>query len=365
MSLLRRLVCVAAIFSLAVASLQKLPACCPIGHVGEAVVNADQSVVILWDAAKKTQHFIRRASFQSQSADFGFLIPSPTRPELAESGNEVFPFLQKLTEPEVRHVKAQAHGGGCGCGMPPPEAGLTADAKVEVLEQKLVAGFHAAVLSASSADDLVNWLQEHEYEFSPAVKDWAQPYVEQGWMITALKVAKDTEAPAQTKVDASALRMSFETERPLFPYREPASEVAAETLGARHRLLRIYFLSDGKYFGKISPIYRWTGDAVWAGELAAADRARILEHLGLAAETGPEKFWLTEFEDHWEYKLAPADLYFTKSQEQTPLRRPPTIIYDYAKTELPIDLTTSLFAIVLIAGAPVRRAWRNRRQPPA
>src|SRR6266850_284980 len=63
-----------------------LPACCPVPPSGKPVVNADQTVVILWDAATKTEHFIRQASFKSEADDFGFLVPSPTRPELDESG---------------------------------------------------------------------------------------------------------------------------------------------------------------------------------------------------------------------------------------------------------------------------------------
>src|SRR5437660_2921441 len=79
-------------------------ACCPAPPPGKPVVNADQTVIILWDAATRTQHFIRRASFQSEADDFGFIVPSPSQPELEESGNDAFPYLLKLTEPEVRRV---------------------------------------------------------------------------------------------------------------------------------------------------------------------------------------------------------------------------------------------------------------------
>src|SRR5262245_48721442 len=75
-------------------------ACCPAPPRGKPVVNADQTVIILWDAATKTQHFIRKASFKSDADDFGFLVPTPSQPELEESGNEAFPYLLKVTEPE-------------------------------------------------------------------------------------------------------------------------------------------------------------------------------------------------------------------------------------------------------------------------
>src|SRR5437016_6045947 len=87
------------VFSLMPAS--PTPACCPAPPSGKPVVNADQTVIILWDAANRTQHFIRKASFQSEADDFGFIVPSPSEPELEESGNEAFPYLLKLTEPAV------------------------------------------------------------------------------------------------------------------------------------------------------------------------------------------------------------------------------------------------------------------------
>lgn len=58
-------------------------ACCPAGPRGKPVVNADQTVIMIWDAAAKTQHFIRRASFKTELDDFGFIVPSPTQPESA------------------------------------------------------------------------------------------------------------------------------------------------------------------------------------------------------------------------------------------------------------------------------------------
>src|SRR5258708_3958759 len=80
------------------------PACCAVSRSGQLVVNADQTVILIWDAASQTEHFIRKASFKSDGEDFGFLVPSPKQPELEESGNQAFPFLQKLTEPEVQKV---------------------------------------------------------------------------------------------------------------------------------------------------------------------------------------------------------------------------------------------------------------------
>ena len=57
-----------------------MPACCPAPPSGKPVVNADQTVIILWDAARKTEHFIRKASFKSDADNFGFLVTKLNRP---------------------------------------------------------------------------------------------------------------------------------------------------------------------------------------------------------------------------------------------------------------------------------------------
>src|SRR5262245_33709253 len=145
---------------------QPIEACCPAPRSGQPVVNADQTIVILWDAANQTEHFIRRASFKSDGDDFGFLIPSPSKPALAESGNDAFPYLQKITEPEVVEQKRPAGGSGCGCGafkMAAPMAQVADKAEVRVLEEKMVAGFNAKVLEADTTDVLVQWLKENGY----------------------------------------------------------------------------------------------------------------------------------------------------------------------------------------------------------
>jgi hypothetical protein len=335
------------------------PACCPAPRSGKAVVNADQTVIILWDAVTKVQHFIRKASFKSEADDFGFLIPTPAQPELNESGNEAFPYLQKLTEPEKQQVPRPSGGMGCGCSKKEEAKSGLAPPTVRVLEEKEVAGFKAVVLEARSANALVGWLKDHGYAFSPQVEAWAKPYIAGGWKITALKVARDAEGRQTKSVSAAALRMSFKTDRPLFPYREPDSKSAAETLGARSRLLRVYFLADARYQGELTKEAAWTGKVAWAGKLSAADRKKTLELLQLPETTGPTEWWLTEFEDPWPYQAAPADVYFARSPTQQTVKREPII--EYVSSPLPTDLMS--YALVAVVVVPLLLRRVRRRSP--
>lgn len=330
------------------------PACCPAPPRGKPVVNADQTVILLWDPASKTQHFIRQASFRSDADDFGFLVPTPNQPELSESGNTAFPYLQKLTGPEKKKVPRPSGGMSCGCAATKSPAGRAAPQPVRVLQEKLVAGFHAVVLEADSADVLVKWLKDNGYAFSSEVQAWAKPYVEAGWKITALKIAKAKGEAEKKSVDASALRMTFKTDRPLFPYREPNPESAAKVLEAKKRLLRIYFLADARYQGELTKETPWTGQVAWAGKLSATDRAKILALLKLPENTGPAEWWLTEFEDDWPYRAAPADVVFSRGRDQNPVRRPPLI--EYVTTTWPADAMVYALAIALVVPLLLRRS---------
>jgi hypothetical protein len=329
------------------------PACCPVPPRGKAVVNADQTVVIVWDAASKTQHFIRQASFKSDADDFGFLVPTPTQPDLEESGNEAFPFLAKVTEPAKQRMPRPPHCSFC-CGEEPATKSV---ATVRVLADKLVAGLQAVVLETKSSDALVHWLKEHGYAFSPEVEAWAKPYVEAGWKITALRVAKGKELGDQ-RIAASALRMSFRTERPLFPYREPDPRKSAQTLAAQHRLLRIYFLAEARYGGELSNGMPWSGKVAWANKLTVEQRARALGLLKIPENKKQAECWLTEFEDEWSYKGAPADVDFLRAPNQDTIVREPII--EYVSSPWPTDPTAYAIVGLIFLNPFLRRLRRGR-----
>lgn len=325
---------------------QGAQACCAVAAHGVPVVNADQTVIIWWDKANQMEHFIRKASFRGGGASVGFLVPTPNRPQLEESGNAAFGYLADITAPKV------SYGGGfplgCSAAVPAPQS-----RKVRVIEEKTVAGFDAVVLAADSGKELIEWLRKRDYAFTPEAAAWAQPYLEGGWYITAMKVTKDKAAREKSEVSASALRISFKTDRPLFPYREPDSRDDAKRLGADHRLLRIYFLAESRYEGRFSPDQRWTGKTRYSKPLEEEQRTQLLDHLNLPQTTGLPRVWLTEFEDAWPYGKAPGDVYFAPAADQGKLTR------DLSDAGKSADPTLALVIAAFIA-RPLFR-WRKIR----
>lgn len=322
-------------------------ACCAVAAAGVPVVNADQTVIIWWDKARQTEHFIRKASFRGGGESVGFLVPTPSRPQLEESGNEAFPYLAKITAPKV------FSGGGfpLGCSVAAPS---NAVGGVRLIEEKTVAGFDAVVLAADSGKELGEWLRQRDYVFTPEAAAWAQPYLTDGWHITAMKVTKDQEARAKSKVSASALRISFKTDRPIFPYREPDSRADADRLGIGHRLLRIYFVAESRYEGRFSPESPWPAKTRYSQPLQKDQRHHLLRHLQMPESAGPAQAWLTEFEDSWPYGKAPGDVYFSPAADQSKLVR------DLATAGQSFDPTLAALIGVFLA-RPLFRRRKIRR----
>ncbi len=253
------------------AAARPCEACAPAPSLGERVQIADESAIIAWDEAAKREHFIRRASFRAAGRDFGFLVPTPTQPELGEVDDAVFARLEEATKPEVVERIEHELVPAFLCAFPyyfmarsAGSAPMAASAPVRVLATQRVAGFDAVVLEADDAGALAAWLDQHGYASRPELAAWLAPYVSAKWKLTAFKIAADTSSRT---ADTSAVRMSFTTDRPFFPYREPtdqrenlpASEVDAS------RLLRVFFFGKERVAGSIGPERAaWPGSAIWS-----------------------------------------------------------------------------------------------------
>ena len=335
----------------ALANQQTATGCGAVPPPGETVAIADESAIILWNAAAKTQHFIRRASFNTAAKDFGFLVPSPGRPTLAESDDAAFELLAKITAPRVETRPRPSTGCSCsGAKGPGPIGG------VNVLEEKRIAGYDAAVLEADDSKALADWLKEHGYQSSPAITDWLRPYVEKGWKITAFKIAKD--APGKPRVATSAVRMSFRAERPFFPYREPAGQGGEP--GKSGRLLRVFFLADYKARGVLGESDNaWPGRVVWANRLKGEQRADLLRLLKVPGEELPETPWLTEFEDSSSPRPGKQDVFFGPAGDDTPVERQPQI--QYVSGPPAVCLMSCALAAYLLAGHWLIRYRRRGR----
>ncbi|MCU0705320.1 MAG: DUF2330 domain-containing protein [Fimbriiglobus sp.] len=296
----------------------------PNGSVGIS----GESALIVYDAATKTEHFIRTANFQSTSNDFGFLVPTPTKPELAEASADVFAALADLTKPRVE-VRMRMKELDFGCVLMPMakysvDAAPMAGSAVRVVEQKKVGDFDAAVLQASDPAALTDWLTKNGYDTRPTLTDWFKRYIEQKWFLTAFKVAADSPGAGGNKMalTSSAVRISFSTDKPVYPYREPAEMQAM----SGPRSLRLFVLSDSRVSGTVGGA-AWAARTDWSNMVPAEKLAAAVSRGKLPESVGGRGWHLTEFTDPSSPRRGTDELYFEAAADQSAVERPPVIVW--------------------------------------
>jgi LPXTG-motif cell wall-anchored protein len=153
--------------------------------------------------------------------------------------------------------------------------------------------------------------------------------------------------------------MSFQTEKPFFPYREPASQRAAGK-GAS-RLLRVYFIADARFDGAIGKDAYWPGKPVWSDQIETAQLAKLLSLAKLPPMAGGGGRWLTEFEDQSSPRPGTDEVFFARVRDQSPLARPAGPISSTSNTFT--FIAAGIFALVIVVALVLykRRRRGNRR----
>lgn len=352
-------------------------ACMPVTPSPEARVSVvDESAVIVWDAKTKTQHFIRRATFETKAKDLGFLVPSPSQPELAEASDAAFHTLTVAIAPRVVEQERKVWQLGslffgrrisntfnsAGNSMTDGFAAGAAAPDVEVLHRQQVGSYDATVLAATNAEALNKWLKQHGYISSPELAEWVEPYVKQGWKITAFKISnKDDEV----QISTTTVRMSFKADRPFFPYREPASQREKPKSGAfAPRSLRVFFISNERVTGALdekATNVPWPGKTEWAGKLPDSARTELLDSLKLKPEQLPTGTTLTAFEDRSTPRPGTVDVFFSRASDQNAVEPPPIIEYRDVPRIIPIEGILLLMFIVYVGWTVFLRGRLERR----
>jgi len=329
--------------------------CAAAPHPGEYVEIASESALIIWDEATKTEHFIRQATFHSTSPDFGFLVPTPSQPELAESDASVFAQLSTYTAPQVEfrtvkmpRPKPQKHAAS-DANMPTAAAPGEPPRGVEVLEHTEVGGMEAVVLkfrrgpkadATEDAKELAAWLKDHGYEFGPHLVNWLKPYIENDWVMTAFRVARRVPVstapgapkPAIQEMQGKAIRMSFKTDRPFYPYREPEEPKAKPDAKkqpwsphAAQRFLRVFFLGAKRVGGTLGAgDTPWNAGTAWSDKLNEEQLKKVSAVAKLPEGALKNAAWLTEFEDYSSPRPATDEVYYRPLDSGT-VHRPPIV----------------------------------------
>lgn len=177
-----------------------------------------ERTLVVWDEASKTEHFIRKPTFDGDPQTFAFFVPTPETPQAAKADEAVFDRLKSLVSPTVPGMV----GGGGGRSL------KDAHAKDVLVTQTLKIGEYELVsLKASDANALGEWLKKNGYVDRPELRAWTKTYVKRGWIINAMKYAGSPKKE-RASIEVPTIRFSFKTQEPFYPYSEPSEDGKAK-----------------------------------------------------------------------------------------------------------------------------------------
>lgn len=306
----------------------------------------DESALIFWNAQMHTEHFVRQASFRTKAKDFGFLVPTPSKPQLGVAEDELFSDLERELLPRTKTIvqrgvhftplistvigasSSEESAYGAAGNTAANAAASSDENEVEVVEQRRVGDYNASVLRASDVRSLAKWLRKHRYAVSSDTREWLTPYVKAGFFLTAFQIVSDVN---QESAQAKAVRLTFKSDAPFFPYRETRHQQKQRG----ERTLRVFYIGDDRVQGRIengTKVTSWPATVEYSSPMDA----RSLRDSGLSISNKPLR--LTAFLDDQSPRPGWGDLRFDSSPDQTEIAPAPYIVHKDKRWWFPLDI---------------------------
>jgi Uncharacterized protein conserved in bacteria (DUF2330) len=240
--LIRWLLVLPAIAGLALVSLPTADsACCYFSAKDKDILQPAQKAFITWDPVEQIESFTVQPKFEGNAADFGMVIPTPSRPKLDEMPRDffkslaVFTILKKREQPKSKllpqpQLLTRSLSVVPGAGAPrggAPERKST----VKVLEAGVVGTLDYKIITADRADDLYTWLRENKYHYAgdEATLDF---YVQKKWIFTVMKI--DTmqmkrKPDGSFEGEVTPTRFQFASDKLIYPLKITQISVKDQT----------------------------------------------------------------------------------------------------------------------------------------
>ena len=351
------------------------------GQPVSTLISGEQAVII-WDEAHKTEHFIRQAAIATTGISVGFIVPTPQTPTLVEADPAIFNFTSEEAAPEeigptVRETPigllVRIFGAFQVKGVFTTIASQLAVAEsnstntldsVQVISETDVANYHATVLAAEDTVSLSQWLKDNGFTWKPEDDAWLQPYLTAKWKITAFKLLQKPDEKDSGSIQSRAIRMSFTTDHPFFPYSEPGDVELGKIPASGWRMLNVAILSNQRMAGKLADGHDWPGEVQYAGDISTP---YSISQLMAFAKFDPIKdavttpTVLTYFTDSSSPRPGTADLNFSADKDQSSFRK--TIVNTSLPPNYEMDWTNpfaDLLAVLLVACPIGLFVWLNR-----
>ena len=242
-----------------------------------------------------TEVLILSASFAGNAQEFAWVVPAPSKPEIGIANADLFTELHNLTKTQI-----PGDGGGFTCYgfYPPPPS--DSEGGVDVIEEKVVGPYATAILSATNATALTDWLNANGYAFPEDGEEVISEYVERQWYFVATKINAVAEGTREALAEGAIepIVLSFASNETVYPLR--ISSLTAANAAPPQVLL--YVIADEIMVPSQYPLYvgygNWVHDAFtleFASNMSVQDvsECQVLSQLVSTYLSGDE-FCLTK-----------------------------------------------------------------------
>jgi hypothetical protein len=191
----------------------------PIDQAGESIVFAVDE-----PAGEIEAHV--QINYVGAAADFAWVVPVPSNPQLFTSSEVLFTALAGSTPPVFSWNKLE--DGTCrdddsGWGWATADTALdfadsffdtgsSGGGGVVVVNQQKVGPYDTVVLQAQTANDLINWLNTNNYDIPTTMGPALDPYVASGHLLLALRLTNGADVG-----DLVPLGMRYQATQPMVP----------------------------------------------------------------------------------------------------------------------------------------------------
>jgi hypothetical protein len=198
-------------------------ACCYFSALGADVNQPSQKAFLTWNPALRSESFKVQPRFEGNAADFGMVIPTPSRPRLNEMPRDFFKELAVFTILKPMPLDKYKRFGGIGGFGGGLYFGADAARKssVRVLEAGVVGSLDYKIITAERADDLYDWLKQNRYHFAGDEKT-LDLYIQKRWVFTVMKIDPHQMKRSTNGTytgDVTPTRFTFASEQLIYPLR--------------------------------------------------------------------------------------------------------------------------------------------------
>lgn len=161
-----------------------------------------------------TEDMVISTSYQGNSEDFTWVVPTPTKPEVNKSSASIFSNLDEITNIYSYDSTNRYKTTGLATDLAEPS--------VQIIEKKNIDIYDTTVLKANSETALSQWMKENGYTFPDDQSYHLSDYTENGWYFVISKIRPeltDSERISSSLASGNItpLRFTFSSNRIIFP----------------------------------------------------------------------------------------------------------------------------------------------------